>query len=51
MATDAIVSSLAKEVRDPVVGTERAYSNERSRENKCGCCNCCILTTVGRYIP
>ena len=34
MATIAIVSSLAKEIRVSA-DTNRAYSNERSREDKC----------------
>ena len=37
MAIDVIASSLAKETRDPAVDTNRACSNKRSRENKCGC--------------
>jgi len=37
MAINVIASSLAKKVRDPAVDTDRACSNRRSRENKCGC--------------
>jgi len=35
MAIVAIASSLAKKAKDPTVGTNKAWFDRRSRENKC----------------
>ena len=46
MAMDIIVSSLAKEVGNPIVGTGRAYFNRKNRENEHG--HHILITTVDR---